>query len=73
MDDQKEQDRIRRRAYEMWERDGSPEGRAEEFWQRAITSIEEEDSSGQTADADADTARSESERVAEEKSGATGK
>ncbi|SAK84315.1 hypothetical protein AWB76_05827 [Caballeronia temeraria] len=44
MDDQKEQDRIRRRAYEMWEREGSPDGRAEEFWQRAISSLEAEDS-----------------------------
>jgi hypothetical protein len=30
MDDHKQQDRIRRRAYEIWEREGSPEGRAED-------------------------------------------
>ncbi|BBU33518.1 hypothetical protein BTHE68_72520 (plasmid) [Burkholderia sp. THE68] len=35
MDDQKEQDRIRRLAYEIWEREGSPEGRAEEFFLEA--------------------------------------
>ncbi|SAL03723.1 hypothetical protein AWB77_06856 [Caballeronia fortuita] len=46
MDDQKEQDRIRRRAYEMWEREGGPEGRAEEFWEKAIASLEAEDSQG---------------------------
>ena len=26
---------IRERAYELWERAGSPEGRDEEFWQSA--------------------------------------
>ncbi|SAL30064.1 hypothetical protein AWB73_02498 [Caballeronia turbans] len=49
MDDQKEQDRIRRRAYEIWEREGSPDGRAEEFWQQAIASIEAEDAQGATS------------------------
>jgi Protein of unknown function (DUF2934) len=44
MEDQKEQDRIRRRAYELWERQGSPEGRAEEFWELAKTSLAEETS-----------------------------
>jgi len=48
MDDQKEQDRIRRRAYEIWEREGSPEGRAEEFWEQAIASISAEDAQGVT-------------------------
>ena len=42
MDEQKEQDRIRRRAYEIWEREGSPGGRAEEFWEQAIASISAE-------------------------------
>lgn len=46
MEDQKEQDRIRRRAYEIWEREGSPDGRAEEFWEQAKTSLEEEDAQG---------------------------
>ena len=27
--------RVRERAYLMWEREGRPEGRAEEFWERA--------------------------------------
>ncbi|SAK56855.1 hypothetical protein AWB75_02144 [Caballeronia catudaia] len=77
MDEQKELDRIRRRAYEIWEREGSPEGRAEEFWQQALTSLEAEDSEGgngaqhATADADADAGRRE--RQAEEKNAATGK
>ena len=46
MDEQKELDRIRRRAYEIWEREGSPEGRAEEFWVQAIASISAEDAKG---------------------------
>ncbi|GJH17539.1 DUF2934 domain-containing protein [Caballeronia novacaledonica] len=48
MDEQKEQDRIRRRAYEIWEREGSPEGRAEEFWEQAIASISAEDAQAVT-------------------------
>ncbi len=27
--------RVRERAYAMWEEAGRPEGRAEEFWERA--------------------------------------
>ena len=50
MDDQKEQDRIRRRAYELWERQGSPDGRAEEFWELAKTSLEAEESGNPAAD-----------------------
>jgi len=29
------QEHIRLRAYELWERHGKPDGRAEEFWLRA--------------------------------------
>lgn len=55
MDDQKEQDRIRRRAYEIWEREGSPEGRAEEFWEQATASISADDAKAATpSDAAAD-------------------
>lgn len=62
MDDQKEQDRIRRRAYEIWEREGSPEGRAEEFWQKAIESLDAEDPQGV-----GESASSQSERESEDK------
>jgi hypothetical protein len=34
--------RIRERAYRMWEREGRPEGRAEEYWNRAQELIEDE-------------------------------
>ncbi|SAL29549.1 hypothetical protein AWB70_01758 [Caballeronia cordobensis] len=77
MDEQKEQDRIRRRAYELWEREGSPEGRAEEFWQQAIESLGAEDASGtggeQSASTDSDGSAGQGERPAEEKSATTTK
>ena len=37
------QERIRHRAYALWEREGRPEGRAAEHWQIAAQEIEEED------------------------------
>jgi hypothetical protein len=36
--------RIRQRAYSLWEEDGRPNGRAEEYWERARKLIEAEDS-----------------------------
>lgn len=37
------EDRIRHRAYEIWERDGRPEGRGEDHWAQACAEIEAED------------------------------
>lgn len=37
------EERIRRRAYEIWERDGRPEGRAEDHWKLASEEIAIED------------------------------
>lgn len=34
-DSQGRESRIRERAYALWEKEGSPEGREEEFWVRA--------------------------------------
>lgn len=34
---------IRQRAYEIWQRDGQPEGRDEENWSRAVQEIDDED------------------------------
>jgi DUF2934 family protein len=31
--------RIRERAYHLWEQDGSPEGRADEYWDKARRQI----------------------------------
>jgi hypothetical protein len=36
------EERIRDRAYRMWESDGRPEGRAEDYWNRAKELIEDE-------------------------------
>ena len=33
---------IRARAYALWESDGSPEGRAVEYWERAERELSEE-------------------------------
>jgi len=38
--------RIRERAYFLWEADGCPQGRAEEFWERARELIGFEESAG---------------------------
>ena len=43
---QEEQDRdarIRRRAHEMWEAEGRPEGQADHHWSRAAEDIDRED------------------------------
>jgi DUF2934 family protein len=34
-DDAEREERIRKRAYELWDADGRPEGRETEFWERA--------------------------------------
>jgi hypothetical protein len=44
-----DQERIRQRAHEIWERDGRPEGRREEHWAQARREIEAEDSGGAAA------------------------
>ena len=36
--------RIRERAYHLWETDGCPEGRAQAYWERAQSSINDKDS-----------------------------
>jgi hypothetical protein len=36
------EERIRARAYELWERDGSPEGRADDYWNKAQALVESE-------------------------------
>jgi hypothetical protein len=35
-------DRVRRRAYEIWEREGRPDGHDQEYWHRARRDIENE-------------------------------
>ncbi|RKE37183.1 hypothetical protein B0G76_3419 [Paraburkholderia sp. BL23I1N1] len=44
MDNVSREEKIRVRAYELWEKDGSPEGRADEYWEQARIQIDEEES-----------------------------
>jgi hypothetical protein len=52
------EERIRRRAYDIWCAEGWPKGREREHWEQACREIEE-------ADASADAAIAESSTVAE--------
>jgi hypothetical protein len=36
---------IKKRAYKLWELNGKPEGREEEFWQQAEQELRNEDKS----------------------------
>jgi hypothetical protein len=38
--------RIRERAYDMWEREGRPEGRTDQYWLRAEEMIRNESKAG---------------------------
>jgi hypothetical protein len=42
-------ERIRQRAYELWEQDGRPEGKQQEHWDRAMSEVQSE--GGEQADA----------------------
>ncbi|UPA24829.1 DUF2934 domain-containing protein [Shinella oryzae] len=48
MEDQ--DDRIRRRAHEIWKQEGSPEGREYSHWLRARAEIRDEDANTITQD-----------------------
>jgi hypothetical protein len=36
------EERIRERAYHLWEQDGAPEGHADEYWDKARRQVEAE-------------------------------
>ncbi|MCP3459606.1 DUF2934 domain-containing protein [Bradyrhizobium sp. CCGUVB23] len=47
------EEQIRKRAFELWEQAGKPEGREDEFWQRAqkdLQDAEENDDPNKGAD-----------------------
>ncbi|MPV60212.1 hypothetical protein CFB46_30080 [Burkholderia sp. HI2761] len=51
--------RVRERAYRLWQADGAPDGKADEYWQRAEQQLDAEGSSadgraGQATDSPAD-------------------
>jgi hypothetical protein len=37
------EDRVRDRAYALWERDGRPDGRSDGYWQQARSEVEAEE------------------------------
>ena len=43
------EDRIRHRAYELWEQDGRPTGQSEKYWQQARAELEADVSRDQQA------------------------
>ena len=45
-------DKIRQRAHEMWEREGRPEGLAQQHWDRAAQELDGEDAATQRERAD---------------------
>ena len=36
------EEQIRKRAYELWQKDGSPSGQADKYWEEARASFEQE-------------------------------
>jgi Protein of unknown function (DUF2934) len=40
------EEKIRNRAYEIWQREGSPDGRCDEHWSQATRDIENEERAG---------------------------
>ena len=53
MSDQSRDDRIRAKAYEIWEAAGMPEGQHDAHWLRAEQMVESEDTDAETLVADA--------------------
>ncbi|MFM0632375.1 DUF2934 domain-containing protein [Paraburkholderia xenovorans] len=47
MDNVSREEQIRVRAYELWEKDGGLEGRADEYWAQAKAQIDEEEIAGE--------------------------
>ncbi|CDX27184.1 hypothetical protein MPLB_920005 [Mesorhizobium sp. ORS 3324] len=50
MADQSREERIRTRAYELWEKEGKPEGADLRFWEQAMSEIDEEDQRKESPD-----------------------
>jgi hypothetical protein len=50
MDDMSKEEAIRRKAYELWEAAGNPEGRADEFWEEARANLGGDDVEPVSAD-----------------------
>lgn len=44
-------EKIRNRAYQLWDEAGQPEGREQEFWYRAERELAEDDNADSSAEA----------------------
>lgn len=53
MENKSLEERLRLQAYHLWEADGRPHGRSEEYWQRARELLERETSAGSSSNAPA--------------------
>jgi hypothetical protein len=51
--------RIRERAYQIWEREGRPEGRDFDHWTRAVAEVQAEETGGKAASGAAPKAQAE--------------
>lgn len=47
---QSREDRIRQCAYELWEKEGKPDGADLRFWEKAMDEIDEEDQQKDSSD-----------------------
>jgi ABC-type thiamine transport system substrate-binding protein len=53
MDVQLSEEQIRTLAFYLWEQDGSPDGRADEYWEKARQQLTTVNESGNAADGNA--------------------
>ena len=61
----KEHERIRRRAYEIWEEEGRPKGRQLEHWHRAERELAGEDATSEESEEDIEAAHDYERRLNE--------
>jgi len=53
MADDTHDEKIRTLAYELWQKDGSPDGRADDYWAAARAQVENEGDAGSEQDGSA--------------------
>jgi Protein of unknown function (DUF2934) len=46
------EDRVRERAYALWEKDGRPDGRSDQYWQQARSEVNTEDAKSSSESSD---------------------
>jgi hypothetical protein len=66
-----DEERIRERAYHLWQQDGAPEGRADEYWEKARSQVLAE--SGTTSISTGESEKGGRENPAKGENGGTAK